>query len=83
MKLDINKIITLGNNEKYLIISHITNNNKDYYYIAELDETGKDIKDNYKIMEATKEDEKIYLDEVIGETNLKVVLPLFVKDIVK
>lgn len=83
MTIDVNKIITLGNNEKYLVISHIVNNSKDYYYIAELDETGKDIKDNYKIMKATKENDKIYLDEVIGETNLKVVLPLFVKDIVK
>lgn len=83
MNIDVNKIITLGNNEKYLVISHVVNNSKDYYYIAELDETGKDIKDNYKIMEATKENDKVYLDEVIGETNLKVVLPLFVKDIVK
>ena len=53
MTLDVNKIITLGNNEKYLIISHIENNHKDYYYIAELEQNGKDIKENYKIMEAT------------------------------
>lgn len=83
MNIEVNKVITLGNNEKYLVISHVVNNLKDYYYIAELDETGKDIKDNYKIMEATKENDKVYLDEVIGETNLKVILPLFVKDIVK
>ena len=83
MKLDINKIITLGNNEKYLVISHVTNNNRDYYYIAELDENGKDIKDNYKIMEASLDNEKVFLDEVVGETNLKTVLPLFVKNITK
>lgn len=83
MNLDINKIITLGNKEKYLVISHVTNNNKDYYYIAELEENGKDIKDNYKIMQQTKEQDKIFLDEVVGETNLKTVLPLFVKDITK
>lgn len=83
MKLDINKIITLGNQEKYLIISHVSNNGKDYYYIAELEENAKDIKDNYKIMEATTENDKIFLDEVVGETNLKIVLPLFVKDITK
>lgn len=81
MKLDINKIITMGNNEKYLIISHINTNNKDYYYIAELDENEKDIKDNYKIMLATTKDDKIFLDEVVGETNLKIVLPLFVNNI--
>lgn len=83
MKLDINKIITLGNKEKYLVISHVTSHNHDFYYIAELDENGKDIKDNYKIMEATIENEKTFLDEVVGETNLKVVLPLFVKNLTK
>lgn len=83
MKLDINKIITLGNKEKYLIISHVTSNNKDYYYIAEIDDTGKDIKENYKIMESTTTDGKTYLDEVVGETNLKTVLPLFVNDLTK
>ena len=83
MNIEVNKIITLGNKEKYLVISHVVNNLKDYYYIAEIDETGKDIKDNYKIMVATKENDKTYLDEVIGETNLKVILPLFVKDMVK
>lgn len=82
MKIDVNKIITLGNKEKYLVISHITHNNKNYYYIAELEESGKDIKDNYKIMVATEEFDKTYLDEVVGETNLKVVLPLFVNDII-
>lgn len=83
MNIEVDKIITLGNKEKYLVISHVINNSKDYYYIAEVDESGKDIKDNYKIMEATKENDKVYLDEVIGETNLKIILPLFVKDIVK
>ena len=83
MKLDINKIITLGNNEKYLIISNITNNGKDYYYIAELDENEKDIKDNYKIMLASTKEDKIFLDEVVGETNLKIVLPLFVSSLNK
>ena len=81
MKLDINQIITLGNQEKYLIISHVTNNNRDYYYIAELEENGKTIKENYKIMEASTENDKIFLDEVVGETNLKIVLPLFVKNL--
>ncbi len=82
MKIEINKIITLGNNEKYLVIAYVENNNKDYYYIAEIDEFGKDIKDNYKIMLKTEKDGKIFLDEVVGETNLKTVLPLFVKNMV-
>ena len=83
MNIDVNKVITLGNKEKYLVISHIVNNNKDYYYIVELDETGKDIKENYKIMESVNEDGKLLINEVVGEANLKVVLPLFVADIAK
>ena len=83
MKIDINKIITFGNNERYLVISHVTNHQKEYYYIAELDESEKDIKDNYKIMELTEENGKSLLNEVVGETNLKTILPLFVNDIVK
>lgn len=83
MKVEINKIITLGNQEKYLVISHIVNNNKDYYYIAQIDESGKDIKDNYKIMEQIEENDKIFLEEVVGETNLKTILPLFVSDLAK
>ena len=83
MKIDVNKIITLGNKEKYLIISHVVNNDKDYYYIAQMDDDGKNIKENYKITVANETDGKICIDEVIGETNLKAVLPLFVADITK
>ena len=83
MKIDVNKIITLGNKEKYLVISHVVNNDSDYYYIAQMDENGKDIKENYKITMATEKDGNIYIDEVVGETNLKSVLPLFVADINK
>lgn len=81
MKIDVNKVITLGNKEKYLVISYVVNNHRDYYYIAQLDEDEKDIKDNYKIMVATTEGDKVFLDEVVGEVNLKTVLPLFVNDI--
>lgn len=83
MKIEVNKIITLGNKEKYLVISHVVNNDKDYYYIAQMDDDGKNIKENYKITVANETDGKIFIDEVIGETNLKAVLPLFVADITK
>ena len=83
MKLEENKVITMGNGEKYLVMSHVEKNNKDYYYIAELDSNGKDIKDNYKIMESIVEEDKVFLNEVVGESNLKVILPLFVNNIKK
>ena len=80
MELEINKIVTLGNNEEYLVIDKVEKDDKEYYYIAEVNEDGTDIKDNYKIVLATYKDGDIYLDEVLGEDILKTVLPLFVKE---
>ena len=80
MELEINKIVTLGNNEEYLVIDKVEKDGKEYYYIAEVNEEGTDIKDNYKIVLATHKDGDIYLDEVLGEDILKTILPLFVKE---
>ncbi len=80
MKLEINKVITLGNNEEYLVIDKVIKDDCEYYYIAEVNEEGTDIKDNYKIVSATYKDGDIFLDEVLGEDKLKSILPLFVKE---
>lgn len=80
MKLEINKIVTLGNNEEYLIIDYVEYEEKDYYYIAEVAPDDTDILDNYKIVCATYKDNEVYLDEVLGEDKLKKILPLFVKE---
>lgn len=80
MKLEVNKIVTLGNNEEYLIVDKVIKDEKEYYYVAEVNDDETDIKDNYKIVCATYKDEEIYLDEVLGEDKLKSILPLFVKE---
>ena len=80
MKLEINKIVTLGNGEEYLVIDKVEKDNTEYYYVAEVNEEGNDIKDNYKIVCATYKDDDIYLDEVLGEDKLKSILPLFVRE---
>ncbi len=80
MKLEVNKIVTLGNNEEYLIVDKVIYEEKEYYYVAEVNEDDTDIKDNYKIVCATYKDDNIFLDEVLGEDKLKKILPLFVKE---
>ena len=80
MKIEINKIVTLGNNEEYLIVDKIEKDGKEYYYVAQVNEDETDIKDNYKIVCATYKDGEIYLDEVLGEDKLKSILPMFVKE---
>ena len=81
MELDINKIIVLGNNEKYLVIDKVNNNEKFYYYVAEANEQETDIKDNYKIVTIEREDDQDCLVEVLGEDKLKEILPLFLNNI--
>ena len=80
MKLEITKVITLGNNEEYFVVDKVEKDDREYYYIAEVNEEGTDIKDNYKIVCAEYKDDNIYLDEVLGEDQLKAILPLFVKE---
>ena len=80
MKLEVNKIVMLGNNEQYLIVDQVIKDGKEYYYIAQVNEDETDIKDNYKIVSATYKDGEVYLDEVLGEDKLKSILPMFVKE---
>jgi len=79
MILEVNRVITLGNNEQYLIIEEVEKYGKEYYYIAEINKTKKYIKDNYKIITTTEEDEEIYIEEITGEDKLKEILPLFLE----
>ena len=64
--MDLNKIIVLANNEKYLTIDKATKNDIDYYYIAEVNKEETDIKDNYKIVTIDKDEEYSYINEVLG-----------------
>ena len=45
MKLEINKIVTLGNNEEYLIVDKVEKDGKEYYYVAQVNEDETDIED--------------------------------------
>ena len=78
--MEINKIITLGNEEKYLVIDKVTKDEKDYYYVAEVNEDETNIKDNYKIITTTTKEDDIFVEEVLGEENLKDMLPLFMHE---
>ena len=79
MTLEVNKVITLGNDEKYLIIEKVELNENEYYYIAEVNQTETDIKDNYKIVTTNNVNEELFIEEITGEDKLKEILPLFLE----
>ena len=79
MKLEVNKIITLGNDEEYLVVDKVLKDDKEYYYIAQVNDEETDIKDNYKIVTVNDEDGKLLIEEITGEDKLKLILPLFLE----
>ena len=83
MILEVNRVITLGNDEKYLIIEKVENKQKEYYYIAEINQTETDIKDNYKIVTINDINDNLFIEEITGEDKLKEILPLFLAKFAK
>ncbi len=80
--LNVDNVITLANNEKYLVLDKVLYNNIDYYYIAKVNATETDIENNFKLVTVnTIEDNKKIIEEVTGEDKLKEILPKFVNEI--
>lgn len=75
--LDINKIIVLENKEEYLILDKTVQDGTDYYYIAKVNDTETDIENNYKLVVVEEEKGNRIIKEIVGEENLKKILPLF------
>ncbi len=78
--LEIDKVIVLENNEQYLVLDKVANDDIDYYYIAKVNETETDIENNYKLVTVVERDGNRVIEEVTGEEKLKEILPLFVKN---
>ena len=81
MNIELKTIITLENGEEYLTVDKVTKDKVDYYYIAQLNEEKNDIANNYKVVIIKKQDGRDVIEEVLGEDNLKEVLPLFIDKI--
>lgn len=79
--LEIDKVIVLENEEKYLILDKVVNDDTEYFYVAKINDTATDIENNYKLITVdTKDNDRIIL-EVTGEDKLKEILPLFTKQL--
>ncbi len=79
--LDVNKVLELENNERYLVLDKIEHDNKEYYYIAKVNESETDIENNFKLVTVEEQNGEKLIVEVTGEENLKEILPKFVNEI--
>lgn len=79
--LDVNKVIVLQNEEKYLILDRTLKDDKDYYYIAKINDTETDIENNYKLITVEGKGYNRVIVEVTGEDKLREILPMFSKEL--
>lgn len=79
--IDINKIIVLENKEEYLVLDKVIKEDKEYYYIAKVNETETDIENNFKLVTIEDRDNNRVVVEVTGEDRLREILPLFAKEL--
>ena len=79
--LSIDKVITLGNGEKYLVLDKVLCNEKEYYYIAKINTMETDIENNFKLVTVEENDNINIISEVTGEDKLKEILPKFADNI--
>lgn len=75
--LNIDKVIELENNEKYLVLDKLVDNGVEYYYIAKVNLAETDIENNFKLVTVEENDGEMVLVEVTGEDKLKEILPKF------
>lgn len=76
MIISVNDVLTLDDDNKYVVVSKVLHNDINYYYIIELDETEEDITDNGLIVKDGNNDE---LEVVEDEKELEVVQELLAK----
>lgn len=79
--LDIYKVVVLENGEEYLVLDKVLFSEKEYYYIAKINDSKTDIENNYKLVTIEENDDDRIIVEVTGEDRLREILPLFSKEL--
>lgn len=79
--LDIYKVVVLENKEEYLILDKVVKDEKEYYYIAKINDMETDIENNFKLVTVNETDNNRVIVEVTGEDKLREILPLFSKEL--
>ena len=64
MEMKINTIITLDNQERYMVLNQTTYENQDYYLVMGMDENNEVISSKVAIKTKKKEGEDIYVTKV-------------------
>lgn len=76
---NVNDIIEINNNEKYVVVNKLTYQEEDYYYIVLIDDINKVLKDVCKIVKLKKDNDIVTIELVEDRQELEAIIPLFKK----
>ena len=76
---NVNDIIEINNNEKYVIVNKLTYQEEDYYYIVLIDDINKVLKDVCKIVKLKKDNDIVTIELVEDRQEWEAIIPLFKK----
>lgn len=80
MNIEVNDVITLHNNEKYLVLADALYNDQKYYLLIQVTEDEENIKDHFKIVKEKKDTSQTILIDVKDPNELDAVRKLFKVD---
>ena len=67
MENRINKIITLKDGKKYIILNQAIYKDTNYFFVVGVTENGEDVTEEFRIVEEVKKDSKKYIRDVKDE----------------
>lgn len=76
MKLEINNIITLKDNKKYIIISDTTYEGIRYFALVGVLEDESNINNEYLIAKEVIENDNIFIEDVTDQNLIDILIPL-------
>lgn len=77
MKIELNTIVRLNNDEKYIILNQITEDGKDYYLTMGIIKDNEIDSSKVVILEELKDEEGYYVEKVIDSDLLLKLTKLF------
>lgn len=75
MEYSINKILTLDNNEKYVVADSVERYQNKYFYVIGVSDDNKELNGVCKIVRITSDNRVVIVDDV---NELSGILPLFI-----
>lgn len=77
MEINLQTILTLEDNEKYVVVARIEYRGSFYDYLLQLTENGEKIINRVAIVKEEREETELYIVEIKDKKELEVLLPLF------